>query len=191
MEFLLTEEPENKRTNLWDDYVPIVQDKNTYDVYISDEIGLPATYDKLCHLLDKADADNLIRIHLTTPGGHMASAFKILNSLRNTKADTTAVCTGEVSSAGTMIALACKHIEIDRYLMFMCHNYSGGATGKAHEIEDKLKWDKANLPKFFKEIYEGFLTPNEILTMLKGKDVYLNATEVQIKWDKRNKLRIK
>lgn len=190
MEFLLSQEPENKRTNVWDDYVSIIQNENMYDAYLSNEIVEPDAYDKLCHLLDQVDHTAIVRLHLNTPGGMLISAFKLLHSLRNTRATTIAVCTGEVASAGTMIALACQHIEVDDYLMFMCHNYSGGAAGKAHEIEDKLKWDKANLPKFFKQIYHGFLTQSEISTMLKGKDIYLNAQEVLEKWEKRTIARL-
>lgn len=189
MEFLLSEEPQDERRNLWDDYIPIVKDGNMYDVYVSNEIGLPEKYDKFCHLLDKAGHDDIVRIHLNTPGGMMDSAFKILRSLRNTRATTIAVCTGEVASAGTMIALGCNHIEVDDYLCFMCHNYSGGASGKAHEIEDKMKWERENLPRIFKNIYKDFLTTTEMSNMLKGKDIYLNATDVLKKWDKRNELR--
>lgn len=190
MEFLLSQEPENKRTNIWDDYVSIVQNENMYDAYLSNEIVEPEVYDKLCHLLDNANVSTVIRLHLNTPGGMLSSAFKLMHSLRNTRATTIAVCTGEVASAGTMIALTCNHIEVDDYLCFMAHNYSGGSHGKAHEIEDKMKWDKANLPKFFKEIYHGFLTNAEITSMLKGKDIYLNAQEVLEKWERRNALKM-
>ena len=71
----------------------------------------------------------------------------------------------------------------------MIHNYSGGAQGKAHEIEAQIKFDKTNMPRFFKSVYKHFLTDRELGKVLKGDDIYLNAEEVTVRWEKRKQYR--
>ena len=175
---------EKDKKDVWDDLVPIVKDGNTVHAYVSDEIGSPDTYDKLCHTLDTADNNDNVLLHLNTGGGYIDSAFKIIASIKRSRAKVTARLTGTVASAGTIIALSCDELEVEDFTSFMIHNYSGGAGGKGHEIIDYVNFSDKNITETFKKLYSGFLTPRELTAVIKGKDMWMGTAEVQKRWAK-------
>ena len=177
----------NKKKVEWDKQVPIIKVGNEYNCYLSDEIDAPNTYNELCFLLDIAEESDLVILHINTPGGHLDSAFKILASLRGTKANTLAILTGTVASAGTIIALGCNTLAIEPYTQFMIHNYSTGTQGKGHEVMDYINFTDKSLKKTFKEIYGGFLTDKEIVAVIKGKDMWMETDEVEKRWARKSK----
>ena len=186
--FLFNSPEDEKRHNFWDDLVPIVTtSKNTYTAFLASEIDAPEVYNKLCYLLNTAKEGDTIYIELNTPGGHIDSAFKILHSLKKTKARTVAIITGTVASAGTIIALSCDEVEVGDYTQFMIHNYSTGTQGKGHEVMDYVQFTDKNLKATFKKIYSGFLTDKEMNAVIKGKDMWLNDEEVKERWIKMQK----
>lgn len=187
VELLYAEEPPEEAVNPWEEYVPIIQKDNTYYVYINKDIAYPEKYAKLTFLLDTATEENEILIHLNTQGGDLYSTWDIIDSISNSRAKTVAVLKGQVSSAGTIIALHCDDLKVYSNLLFMVHTYSGGASGKSQEIEVQIRYDKKNIPKFFKSTYLGFLTNSECSKVLKGEDIYLNAEEVKERWDNMKK----
>lgn len=173
----------DKAKDVWDDLVPIIKVDNVIHAYISDEIGSPDTYDKLCHTLDTASDDESVLLHMNTGGGYIDSAFKIIASIKRSKAKTTARLTGTVASAGTIIALSCDELEVEDFVSFMIHNYSGGAGGKGHEIIDYVNFSDKNITATFKKLYSGFLTPRELNAVIKGKDMWMGTEEVQKRWN--------
>ena len=175
---------EKDKKDVWDDLVPIVKDGNTVHAYVSDEIGSPDTYDKLCHTLDTAEDGDNVLLHLNTGGGYIDSAFKIIASIKRSRAKVTARLTGTVASAGTIIALSCDDLEVEDFTSFMIHNYSGGAGGKGHEIIDYVNFSDKNITSTFKKLYSGFLTPRELTAVIKGKDMWMGTEEVQKRWAK-------
>lgn len=174
----------NKPKDVWDDPVPIIKDGNRIQAYISDEINAPYTYDKLCHTLETADDNDEITLHMNTAGGYIDSAFKIIASIKRSPAKVVARLTGTVASAGTIIALSCDELEVEDFLSFMIHNYSGGAGGKGHEIIDYVNFSDKNITETFKKLYAGFLTPRELTAVIKGKDMWMGTDEVRKRWAK-------
>lgn len=173
-----------KATDVWDDPVPIIKEDKLIQAYISDEIGAPYTYDKLCHTLETSKEDEKIILHLNTGGGYIDSAFKVIASIKRSKAPVVARLTGTVASAGTIIALSCNDLEVEDFVAFMIHNYSGGAGGKGHEIIDYVNFSDKNITATFKKLYAGFLTPRELTAVIKGKDMWMGTEEVQKRWEK-------
>lgn len=186
-DFIFAGEVESSKKNFWDDYVPIVQDGNTFTAYLASPIEEPDLYNQLCHLLNVATEEMTIILDINTPGGSIDSAVKILHSLSKTKAHTKAIITGTVASAGTIIALSCDELEIAKYTQFMIHNYSTGTQGKGHEVMAYIQFTDKNLKSTFKEIYKDFLTEEEMDSVIKGEDLWLNSEEVQERWNSMKK----
>lgn len=174
--------PMDEVSSVWDKEVPIVREGRTWHCYITSNISNPDTYNELCYLLDNAYPCDQINLHINTPGGVIDSAFKIIYSLNNTNAQTTAILTGTVASAGTMIALSCHDIEIAPFTQFMVHNYSGGTAGKGHEVRDYVKFSDKQLNKAFSTIYKDFLTTQEMHDVIEGKDMWMDDEEVMERW---------
>ena len=175
---------EDKPKTVWDRPVPIVRHGKHYNAFMADEISSPADYNELCFLLENAPKGSNVTLHINTAGGYIDSAFKIIASIKRSKAKITARLTGTVASAGTIIALSCDDLVVEDFTSFMVHNYSGGAGGKGHEIIDYVNFSDKNITTTFKKIYSGFLTPRELTQVIRGKDMWMDSEEVRKRWAK-------
>ena len=92
-------------------------------------------------------------------------------------------------SAATLIFLACDTFEVSAHSSFMIHNYSGGAFGKGGEMMDQLTFETKWAGDLFKDVYKDFLNPMEIVSILKGQDVWLSADDVVQRLNARQELR--
>ena len=178
------------KTSVWDNYVPLITNKNITTVYLTDVIEAPAMYNELCYKLDTASEAEKFYIHINTPGGILDAAVMLVNSIKNTKAATIAKLSGTVASAGTIITLACQEVEIAPHTAFMVHNYSGGLIGKGHELKAHQEFVDSNLNRSFVDFYGGFLTPSEIRQVIDGKDLWMGTDEVQRRLLKKAEIRV-
>jgi ATP-dependent protease ClpP protease subunit len=60
----------------------------------------------------------------------------------------------------------------------MFHNYSGGTIGKGGEMIDQLLHERKWSEKLLEDIYDGFLSKDEIKAMLDNKDLWMDGEEV-------------
>ena len=173
-------------SKVWDTYVPVVSTKvgksTLYDIYLQDEIQSPALYNEVCHIMNTAKKKDAINLHINTPGGYLDTAFRLTDAIDRCKAETTAVLTGTVASAGTLIALRCDKVQVPTSLQFMIHNYSGGVVGKGHEIIDHATFSKKELTSAFENVYLGFLTKKEVKEVIAGKDIWMGSKKVLTRW---------
>ena len=171
--------------DVWSQYVPIVSDKHHTDIYITDGIEEPSSYNEMCHTLRAADRADTVTIHLNTPGGIIDSAFMIVDAIKSSKATVTAYLSGTVASAGTIIALACDKLIVSDHTSWMSHNYSGGMMGKGHEMKARQEFMDSSLKDAFHDFYAGFFDEDEMKSVIDGKDIWIGKTEILQRWDNR------
>lgn len=169
-------------TRVWDLDVPIIRGKYSADVYITDQIDAPFLYNELCFMLKHASKHDTINLHLNTPGGHMDSAFMIIDAIKQSKAKVIANLYGTVASAGTIIALVCDDLVVSDHVAFMAHNYSAGMIGKGNELKARQNFNDKSLEAAFRDIYKGFFTPKEMQEIIDGQDYWLDKDEVLTRW---------
>lgn len=175
--------------SIWDNAVPIITtDSGDVTAYISDQIDEAFTYNELCYRLKHAPAEATVTLHLNTPGGYLHSAMMLVDAIKNAKAKTVAYLTGTVASAGTIIALSCDELIVSDHLSFMIHNYSGGISGKGHEMKAQQEFSDKNLNSAFNDFYVGFLTPEEMSNIIDGKNMWLTSKETRVRWARRKAL---
>lgn len=165
-------------SNVWDNYVPIISDKNHTTAYLTNTIEEPSEYNELCFKLKSASPAEIFTLVINTPGGILDSALMLVDAIKTSKAKVIAQISGTVASAGTIITLACDEVEVAPHTAFMIHNYSGGLVGKGHELKAHQEFVDANLNNSFTDLYKGFLTPSEIKKVIDGKDYWMNRDEV-------------
>lgn len=175
----------NDEHPVWDRPVPVTFNNGVYNCYVTGAIEEPFNYNELCYVLEHAEPEATVVLHINTYGGHIDSAFKIIASIKRGKARTVARLTGTVASAGTIIALSCDEVEVEDFTHFMIHNYSTGAQGKGHEIMEFVNFNDKDLKNTFTAIYNGFLTPKEIKDVIAGKDMWLTAEDTRKRWEKK------
>ena len=174
-------------TRVWDLDVPVIVDKENKNIkiYITGAIDEPYQYNEACYLLDTAPRDYTVDIYLNTPGGIIDSAFMICNSINNCKAKVIAHLSGTVASAGTMICMSCDELDLTPHLSFMIHNYSGGISGKGNEMKARQKFTDEHLNEAFKSFYLGFLSEEEMESVINGTDLWMGTKEVTQRWNNR------
>lgn len=182
LEKLLQQSPQTE----WEKVVPIISNRHHTDAYLTDGIEEPASYNELCHILKTAVRGDTITLHINTPGGMVDSAFMINDAIKASKATVTAHLTGTVASAGTLIALSCDKLVVSDHLSFMIHNYSAGMMGKGHEMKARQEFMDSSLNEAFKAFYNGFLSEEEMDSVIDGKDLWMGTSEVIERWN--NKL---
>lgn len=166
---------------------PIIQEKNEeggfdYTVYIHDQVGDAHEFSEIIDLLGSCDEGDRVIFHLNTPGGYMHSLLMVRDAMRHSKALVLCECTGTVASAGTMMALSGKGLYIADHTTFMIHYYSGGVGGKGNEIVASVDFSKIKYPAVFRDVYQHFLTEEEITEVIAGHDMYMDAEEVRERW---------
>ena len=68
--------------------------------------------------------------------------------------------------------------EVTPHSVFMFHNYSGGAIGKGGEMIDQLLHERKWSEGLLRNIYDDFMTDDEIKSMLDNKDIWMDGEEV-------------
>lgn len=168
-----------QKHSVWDEYVPIITIGRHTDIYLTNSIEAPSEYSKTCHVMKTAYEGDKVFMNINNGGGYVDSGFMMINAMKRSKATITGRLSGTVASVSTMIALACDKLEIDDYIQFMIHNYSGGAQGKGHEIKAQMDFTDSQLNIAFTELYGGFLTPNEMELVIAGKDIWMGKKELE------------
>ena len=182
MQFII-DQPKPKSDSIWDNYVPIIQQGNTYEVYLTDAIEAPAEYNQLIYLLKNLEHYHTVNIFINNGGGSVDSAFMIRDAILNCQATTIAHLSGTVASAATVIGLSCYDLKVTPFLSFMAHNYFHGVQGTGNQVKDYVDFTDRELKRAFRMIYTNFLTEEEIqLVTERDKEIWLNEVEVMERW---------
>jgi len=148
------------------------------DIYLSGSITSPEDYIEILQTLRDATAGESIKIILNTGGGQVSTAVQIIAGIRNCAGKVTCVIEGECHSAGTFIFLAADEWIVNHNSLMLIHNYSGGAYGKGADLVQNVLAQDKWLKQLVRETYEGFLEPEEIESVIDGKDTWLGTEEI-------------
>jgi ATP-dependent protease ClpP protease subunit len=146
--------------------------------YIIDEIREVDPYVNLINTLKTSEQHDTIFIYLNTPGGNLLTTLQIISAIKQSAATVVTCMEGQVASAGTMIFLAGHRHIVGPNTIFMAHNYSGFVGGKGFELKTRQKFDEQYFHKFVRATYTGFLSEEEITSIMEDRDVWLDAEEV-------------
>lgn len=160
-----------------------------YEFYISGEIESPECYIDMYDLIRHARHDDVVKLYINSFGGDLFSAIQFLRVLSETNALVVVSIEGACMSAATLLFLAADQVEITPHSSIMLHNYSSGTFGKGNEMHAQIVHEKSWSTKLFKEVYEDFLSPDEIEQVLNGKDIWLDSDDVMERMQKRADIR--
>jgi ATP-dependent protease ClpP protease subunit len=149
-----------------------------YTFYLCGEITTPDDYVDWFETIRNASETDIIKIHINSPGGNLFTAVQLMRVMAESSARILASVEGACMSAATMVFLAADGFEISENSMFMFHNYSGGTIGKGGEMYDNIMYERKWSDKFMRGVYAGFLTDDEITSILENKDIWMEPEEV-------------
>lgn len=156
-----------------------------FNVNITTEIYGPDHYTEIFQLLMEAGPEDIVQFHINSPGGRLDGLSMILEGINLTEANTTAIIIGNAHSAASILAMAVDDVLVMPSAEMLCHNARYGIGGKSSDIEAVVSHNKKTNLRLFDTYYEGFLSKQEIQDMLQGKEIYLDATEIEERFTKR------
>ena len=156
-----------------------------YSLYLVGEITTPEDYVEWYEIIRNASENDVIKIHINSPGGNLFTAVQLMRVMAESQANILTSVEGACMSAATMIFLSGDGFEISEHSMFMFHNYSGGIIGKGGEMYDNIMYERKWSDKFMRSVYHGFLTDDEIKSILENKDIWMEPEDVFKRLNKR------
>ena len=151
---------------------------HVHEFYLSGAIQDAEEYIEWFDVIRNASATDTIRIYINSPGGDLFTTLQFLRVMAETQANIVCSVEGACMSAATMIFLHGHTQEVTPHSLFMFHNYSAGTFGKGGEMYDQLQFERTWSENFMTEVYQDFLTTDEIQSMLNNRDIWMGSEEV-------------
>lgn len=170
------------------EYFEQVYTKKVQHYYLSAYVDVPTAFIDMIHKIRTAPAEDDIIIHLNTVGGDLATGVQLINAMKYSDAHVICSLEGEAYSLGSLIFLAGDEFVIHDNSIMMIHNFSGGIYGKGNEqvsqLEATIKWFNTLAHKF----YIPFISEEELTSVLKGEDLWLQSDEIRKRLNKMVKI---
>lgn len=164
---------------------------NLYRVYIDNKIDDSVTYRSLITLLGSATEEDTVIFHLCCPGGDADIAMQIYLAILNTRANTVAQIDGYAASAATFFVMACDRVLVGPHAFMMLHSGSFGNFGKQRELKTYTDFQYKRLEKIAYDVYEDFLSSEEIKDMVDNQcDYYFDAEEIIKRLERRDDIKV-
>lgn len=154
---------------------------HAHEFYLSGEIISADNYTEWFDTIRHAGEADIVKLYINSPGGDLFTAIQFMRVLAETEATVVASVEGCCMSAATMIFLCAEQFEVTPHSMFMFHNYSGGTFGKGGEMIDQLQHERKWSEGLLREVYEGFLSEEEITSILDNRDIWLDGKDVLVR----------
>ena len=146
--------------------------------YLSGTIGEPNEYISWFEIMRNAGENDIIQIHINSYGGDLFTAIQFLRAIADSPAHVVCSVEGACMSAATMVFLCADSFEVSEHSIFMFHNYSGGTVGKGGEMIDQLMHERKWSQHLLNRIYQDFLTPDEVASVLDNRDIWMDGEQV-------------
>lgn len=125
--------------------------------------------------------EKILTLYVNSTGGDLYQAFALIDIMQSSKHSVRTIAVGSIMSAAFLIFTAGAKGE--RYLAantgIMCHQFSGSADAKYHDLKAEMKENELLNQKMVNILKEATgLSPSRIKSkLLPASDVYLTAQE--------------
>lgn len=156
------------------------------NVYLDEDIKSPRYYRAVVDKVTSLNEGDQVYYYVASIGGRMDGLISLIEANRQTPADVICIIIGECHSAASMFALSCPNISVSPSATMMVHYVSFGTGGKASDIKANVNHTLDFTANYFREIYRGFLTEEEINSCIEtGKEIWMQSDEIMDRLEKR------
>lgn len=158
-----------------------------HDVFIDKEITDPEEYRELISLLFNADEGDSVTLFINSGGGNLDTALAIIEGLKNTQAHVIAAIIGACHSAASFISMYAHEVAVLDSAYMMVHTATFGSVGMTGNVKAHTDFTVRQVEKLINETYEGFLTPDEIVKVKAGVELWFSSEDIKDRMTKRVK----
>jgi ATP-dependent protease ClpP protease subunit len=152
---------------------------NQFHYYISGPIEEPSRYTEMIHQIRTAGQNDVVHVHLNTPGGLVSTGVQIISAMRASNGHIVTHLEGEACSMGALLFLTADEMVVYDDSLLMFHNYSGWAHGKGHEITASVDATNKWYSKLARTVCTPFLSEAELDKIFDGADLWMLSNEVE------------
>lgn len=167
-------------------YTPIRA--GTFNLYLNGPIEDVSQFIGHIEAFQVAGENDIVNLHLSTPGGSMDATDTFLQAMHNCEARVIVHASGGCHSCGSIILLHADEYTLSENFNSLIHNGSAGAYGDYNKFVASAKHSAEYMSKVMRQTFEGFLAPDELEAMLDGKDFWLDRHEWVRRWNNRQEL---
>lgn len=154
--------------------------------FTGEGIGDSSEHQEELDAIRSAGSEDVIYIYFTgCPGGVINTGMALMNAIVESPARVVAVLEGSNASLATMIPMVCSEVVVTPYTSMMLHSPHGGDYGTVLNKERSAVFFSQLYQTFLSDIYEGFLTPDEIEDVKNGLEIYLDADAIEERRNRR------
>jgi ATP-dependent protease ClpP protease subunit len=150
-----------------------------HKIRLNGDITEPESFTDELNVIENLGENDSATIVINTNGGHLDTAVEFCSAIIGTEGYVHGHINGCAHSAGSMIFLKCHSYSISPYATMLIHSPSGGFVGKFGDLFAQAEHFKDWTNFFYKDVYEDFLTEEELEKVIDGKDMWLNASQIE------------
>jgi ATP-dependent protease ClpP protease subunit len=151
---------------------------SVHTIFFDEDIGAPAKYRELNHLLYNAEEYDQFVFVMGSSGGDLDGALSIIEAVKASSASVRAIITGKCHSAASIITLNCAEVMVTKSAHMLVHTASYSAFGSTGQIKSNVDFSTKQIKQILETTYGGFLTPAEIVDVHKGVEFWFDDKEI-------------
>ena len=156
-----------------------VTTRSIMSVCIDEAIKEASYYRYASQAINELTEDDTLQFFINSPGGTFSGLSTLLSSMDYSCCNTVAVIQGDCSSAASMLALSCHEIQVSPLASMLVHFVSYGSVGAASHIKAHVDHTQKVTEGVFRNIYEGFLTEEEIVSCIEqDRQIWLDSEQI-------------
>lgn len=144
-------------------------------------------HEELATIRECTEVDTL-HILISCVGGSVDTMKVFLTEIAQTKSHVICEIQGSCCSAATMIFLAGDELRISDDAEFMIHTQSFMYGGKESNVRQFVEFTEKSNRRLMEKYYKHYLTEDEIEQVIDGKDLWMDAVEINERLRKRAEL---
>lgn len=142
--------------------------------YLSGAIENASNYAEWFEIIRSAGPDDVICMNINSMGGSYHTALQFRRVMMESMATISCSIEGECHSAASIIYLSGDQFSVSEGSSMLIHDYSSIVGGKGSEMIRQIQHEKISIDAFLKDVYDKFLTDQEIQNVVSGQDMWLD-----------------
>lgn len=142
--------------------------------YLSGAIENASNYAEWFEIIRTAGPDDIVCMNINSMGGSYHTALQFRRVMMESMATISCSIEGECHSAASIIYLSGDQFSVSEGSSMLIHDYSSIVGGKGSEMIRQIQHEKISIDTFLKDVYDKFLTDQEIQNVVSGQDMWLD-----------------
>lgn len=149
-----------------------------YDIDYCGVIGDASEYLEDFKVYREAGPNDIVKIHINTPGGNFDTLAQLIANIRNCQAQVICFLEGSANSAGGALFLQGDMFVVSENCEMLIHESTMGAYDSSHKAHKQFMFALDRIKNAFRDWYKDFLTDDEMEAILHGDDIWLSSEEI-------------